>query len=327
MLTSRRPRLLRSLLVVAAVLTASLSGAVPASAGAVPTVAWQGTNPYMFAIGDSLLEQCGPSFGMGWRSLGYIGWPGATSDDLRGRLDGTGSGWPQWTVTESSVQEERQWFRDAGGLVLSLGTNDVKVLSLERWRANIDWFMTQARGRPVQWFTVHNPQWQATVDLFNAELRLATDRWPNLKLMDWERYAQENRGVLLFDKVHLATNAWGCQAARNRMIQHAAPAVPGRTAPIGYWYEAPRGTGPVGLNGWAAGFVPDPGKVVSVNVRVDWRHLTRFPADRPTGDLWAQTASGRAFGHTLGAQYRGHVVCLDLVDATHQFTALGCRVV
>ena len=63
-----------------------------ARAAEVPGVAWQGTNPYIFAIGDSLLEQCRQEFGMGWRSLGYIGWPGATSADMRGRLDGTGTG-------------------------------------------------------------------------------------------------------------------------------------------------------------------------------------------------------------------------------------------
>ena len=313
------------LLVCVAALAGGVAAPDRASAGETPRVAWQGSNPYVFAVGDSILEQCGQYYGMGWRSLGFVGWPGATSDDMRGRLDGTGSGWPQWTVTESSVAEERQWFRDAGSLVVALGTNDVKTMSLARWRANIDWFMGQARGRPVQWFTIHNPQWQGHVDLFNAELRLATDRWPNLKLMDWAGYAQQNRDLLLYDKVHLAT--WrGCVEARDRMIQVAAPAVPGRTAPVGYWYPRNVPTGSVVLNGWAAGFVPDPSRTVSVNVRVDWRHLTRFAASSPTGDPWARTASGRGFEFWLGPEFRGHVFCLDLVDAAGQFTSLGCRV-
>jgi len=313
------------LLLCAAVLAGGLAAPHRASAAGAPRIAWQGANPYVFAVGDSILQQCGEQFGMGWRSLGFIGWPGATSDDMRARLDGTGSGWPKFTVTESSVAEERLWFRDAGSLVVALGTNDVKTMSLARWRANIDWFMTQARGRPVQWFTIHNPQWQGHVDLFNAELRLATDRWPNLKLMDWERYAQEHRDVLLYDKVHLAT--WrGCVEARDRMIRFAAPAVPGKLAPIGYWYPRNVKTGPVVLNGWAAGFAPEPRATVSVNVRVDWRHLTRFAASVPTGDFWAQTASGRGFSSSLPATYRGHVICLDLVDAAGRFSALGCRV-
>jgi hypothetical protein len=298
-----------------------------AEAGEQPRIAWQGTNPYVFAIGDSLLEQCRQDFGMGWRSLGYAAWPGATAGDMRARLDGSGRGWPAWTVTESSVEEERQWFRDAGSLVIALGINDVKFTTVTQWRANIEWFMNQARGRPVQWFTIHNPPIQASVDLYNAELRQATDRWPNLKLMDWHAYAVANPTILLRDQVHLATYREGCQQGRNRLIQHAAPAVPGNTKPVGFWYTHPGRTGPVRLNGWGAAFVPTPAAGVSVNVRVDYRHLTRFPANAPTGDIWAQTASGRAFGHAIGAEHRGRMVCLDLVDQRAQFTSLGCRVV
>jgi hypothetical protein len=315
----------RVLALCALTLVAGLLVPGRASASDTPRIAWQGTNPYVFAVGDSILQQCGEEFGMGWRSLGFIGWPGATSEDMRGRLDGTGSGWPKYTVTESSVKEERQWFRDAGSLVIALGTNDVKSMSLARWRANITWFMQQARGRPVQWFTVHNPQHQAPVDLFNAELRQATDRWPNLKLMDWEAYAQEHRGVLLSDKVHLA-NWRGCVEVRDRMIQFAAPAEPGHTAPTGYWYESTARSGPVVLNGWAAAFRPTPGTPVSVNVRIDWKHHTRFAATGRTTDFWARTASGRGFSSTLPARYRGHTVCLDLVDGAGQFAPLGCRV-
>ncbi|RFU21717.1 SGNH/GDSL hydrolase family protein [Geodermatophilus marinus] len=299
--------------------------AAPAAAGDLPRVAWQGANPYVFAIGDSLLEQCRQDFGMGWRSLGYIAWPGATAGDMRGRLDGTGSGWPRWTVTESSVEEERLWFRDAGSLVLALGTNDVKFVSVAEWRDNVDWFMQQSRGRPVQWFTIHNPPHQGMVDAFNLELRLATDRWPNLKLIDWEAFSRADPGVLLSDGVHLATYREGCQMARNRLIQTGAPAVPGSTAPVGWWYEDTRRTGPVRLDGWGAGRVPHPQAPVAVNVRVDWRHHARVPVDRPSADIWAQTASGRAFSHTIGAEHRGRVVCLDLVDSRGQFTALGCR--
>ncbi|SOD93814.1 hypothetical protein [Blastococcus haudaquaticus] len=298
-----------------------------AEAGDAPQIAWEGNNPYIFAVGDSVLAQCGQQFGMGWRSLGFIGWGGATASDMRGRLDGTGSGWPADSVTESSVQEERLWFRDAGSLVIALGINDVKFVTVAEWRDNVDWFMTQARGRPVQWFTIHNPPFQANVDLFNAELRLATDRWPNLKLMDWERYASAHPEVTISDRVHLAYYREGCELARNRLIQHAAPAVPGKTSPTGFWYVDSRTTGRVALNGWGAAYAPTPAHGVQVNVRVDWRHFARLPVDRPTGDIWANAASAQAFGHSLGAEYRGHAVCLDLVDQRGQFAHLGCRIV
>jgi hypothetical protein len=298
-----------------------------AAAGDHPRTAWQGTNPYIFAVGDSLLEQCREDFGMGWRSLGYAAWPGATARDMRARLDGSGRGWPAWTVTESSLDEERQWFRDAGSLVIALGTNDVKFTTVTEWRDDIEWFMNQARGRPVQWFTVHNPAVQGNVDLFNAELRLATNRWPNLKLMDWERFARADPRALLSDGVHVATYRDGCQQGRNRLIQHAAPAAPGNTEPVGFWYADPSQTGPVHLNGWGAAFAPTPAAGVSLNVRSDWRHVSRFAVDGPTTDIWARTASGRSFGLVIGAEHRGRVVCLDLVDQRADFTSLGCRVV
>lgn len=178
----------------------------------------------------------------------------------------------------------------------------------------------------MQWFTIHNPPFQAAVDLFNGELRQATERWPNLRLMDWERYAVANPGVTQSDQVHLATYD-GCLRARNRLIQHAAPAVPGDTAPTGHWYADALRTGPVALNGWGAAYAPTPAAGVSVNVRVDWRHLTRFAVTAPSTDLWAQSASGTGFTHQLGAEHRGRLVCLDLVDRLGQFTSLGCRVV
>ncbi len=49
---------------------------------------------------------------MGWRSLGYIAWPGANTRHMRERLTIRTEGW-SWS-TESSNAEERLWFRDAG---------------------------------------------------------------------------------------------------------------------------------------------------------------------------------------------------------------------
>jgi hypothetical protein len=183
-------------------------------------------NPHVFGVGDSLLQQCGQVFGMGWRSVGFAAWPGATSADLIGRLDGSGSGWPDWTVTENSLQEERNWFHEAGSLVISLGTNDVKELTVEQWRANIDWFLMQAHGRPVLWFTIHNPVFPAAAQLFNDELRAAAERAPNLTLLDWDGWAQAHPGALLPDQVHLATFDDGCRQGQNQLIQRAAPEYP-----------------------------------------------------------------------------------------------------
>lgn len=299
--------------------------AVPAPAQAdTPRVPWTGANPYVFALGDSIVQQCGEQFGMGWRSLGFIGWPGSDTSTMRGRLDGTGAKtWDDWTVTESSLEEERTWFRDAGSLVIGLGTNDVKVMEAAQFRANIDWYLEQSRGRPVQWFNITNPPFQAKVDQFNAELLAAEKRWPNLKVMDWARWVRENPGQL-HDGVHVSFPS-GCTEGRDRLVRHAAPDEPGKTAPDGYWYPAPGGTGSFALNGWGAPNVPDKRGPLQVNVRADYKHVGRWSVSGGTNDPWALAASGRAFGVGMGPEWRGRLFCLDLVDSAGQFTALGCR--
>ncbi len=134
------------------------------------------------------------------------------------------------------------------------------------------------------------------------------------------------RRRLTADLVHVATYEFGCQQARNRLIQHAAPDVPGATAPRGWWYEDASRSGPIGLNGWGAGNVHSREAVIAVNIRSDGAHVARFPVSASTADIWAQAASGRGFSVSLTSNFRGHTICLDLVDAAGQFTSLGCRV-
>lgn len=293
----------------------------PAQADDTPSVPWTGNNQYIFAVGDSILEQCREDFGMGARSLGFVGWPGATSTQMRERLSSSTEGWPY--TTESSNAQERIWFRDAGSLVVALGTNDVKFLTAEQYRANIDWFMQQSRGRPVQWFNIYNKPYEALANVFNAELSAATNRWPNLKIMDWNRQARENPGILS-DGVHVTTYEV-CVNYRNRLIQMAAPHEPGKNAPVGYWYYDPAKSGPVNLNGWGAGNERTRRDPIQLNIRANWNHVGRYPISSSTGDPWAQAASGRAFGIQLSSSYRGAYVCVDLLDAAGRFTYLGCR--
>lgn len=287
-----------------------------------PTIPWTGTNPYVFAVGDSIVQQCGEKFGMDWRSLGFVGWPGADSNMMKERLTSGKEGYP--FTTESSSAEERQWFRDAGALVVGLGTNDVKVMTAEQFRANIDWFMGQARNRPVEWFTIHNPPFKAQSDAFNAELRAATVRYPNLQLLDWDKVVDQNPSIVLSDGVHVATSD-GCDNYRNKLIQIGAPDEPGKETAKGYWYYDARTTGTVYLNGWGAGNDNNRTAPLWVNVRSNYQHVERFPITGSTGDVWAQAASGRAFSIALPEKYRGTIISVDLVDSTGRFTYLGDR--
>lgn len=312
---------------LAVALTVLLLTPAPAHASDTPGIPWTGGNPYGWTMGDSIIEQGGQDAGLGWRSLGFIGWPGADTTMMRGRIEGTipESSWPAWTVTEDSVEMERVWFRDAGFWQIGLGTNDVKTMSADQFRANVDWFLEQSRGRPVLWFNIVNPPFQAQADKFNAVLNDATDRYPNLKVLDWATWVRQNPGALMSDGVHIAT-PYGYDEGRYRLTRAAAPELAADTPPRGYWYWNPAGDGSFGLNGWGSTNAPDPRGPLEINVRADWQHVGRWPVDRATGDLWARTASGHGFGIGMGPGDRGHLYCLDLVDAAG-FTSLGCRTV
>jgi hypothetical protein len=305
---------------VTSVLALGLAGAAPpvtTTAATVvepgtPTIPWTGGNPYGFALFDSVGRDCGEQFGMGWRSLGMVGWPGANTTMMRQRLTSMSEGW-EWT-TESSNEEERLWFRDAGFLTIGLGAIDVKTIPVEEFVANVDWFLAQSRGRPVMWFNIVNPPFQATVDQFNDALDAAAIRWPNLKIMDWDRWVTEHPGSLI-DGVHVAT-PFACIEGRDRLIRHAAPDVPGSTHPRGWWYG--------GTGGWGAANTPNLLGPLEVNVRADYVHVGRWSVGSPTNDPWALAASGRGYTVPASAVPPGKLVCMDLVDAAGQFTSLGC---
>jgi hypothetical protein len=301
------------LAVIGAIPPPVATGTAPASTAAPnPTVPWTGTNPYGFALFDSVGRDCGERFGMDWRSLGMVGWPGANTTMMRQRLTSMSEGWP-WT-TEPSNAEERQWFRDAGFLTVGLGAIDVKTIPIEEFVDNVDWLLQQSRGRPVMWFNIVNPPFQAEVDIFNDALDAAAIRWPNLKIMDWERWVDEHPGSLI-DGVHVAT-PFACTEGRDRLIRHAAPDIPGQTAPRGWWYG--------GTTGWGAANTPNLAGPLEVNVRADYAHVGRWPVVLPTDDPWALAASGRGWSVMLPTSTVGMLVCMDLVDAAGQFTPLGC---
>ena len=218
-----RARVLTALSAIA-VLTV-LSGTQSAFAAPVTAPKWIATSPSVFGMGDSLFMQCGDSLGLGSRSLGMVGWPSATSDDLRARMSSTVADWP-W-MTEPSHAAELAAFRTASTWVIGLGTNDVRHLSSARYRANVDWFLQQAAGRPVLWFTVHNPRYPAQEAVFNHVLADAAQRWPDLHLLDWNGYVTAHPEALSADGIHLASYR-ACRDARFPLIQAAIPPVAGR---------------------------------------------------------------------------------------------------
>lgn len=291
-----------------------------------PAVSWQAQgNPYLYAVGDSTLQACGERFGVGWRSLGYTAIPGATTWTMRDRM----SGKPvqpehQRFMTESSQAEEMTWFRDAGALVVALGVNDSKAMSPTDFALNVAWFMDQSRGRPVVWLNAHDATDPARVAPYNDVLDRAALLHANLKVLDWDGFANAFPQHTRYDGVHLA-DAAAC-AAYTQLIGGAVPGVPGDDAARGYWYGGGRSGGKVVLHGWAAAWTNPRLGSVQVNVRVDGRHAGRWAANGPVnGDPWARAASGRTWGLGMPAWAGTRTVCVDLLDERGRFTPLGCR--
>jgi hypothetical protein len=240
--SSARARLLTAVSAIA-VLTV-LSGTPSASAASGSPAAWVAASPTVFGLGDSLFMQCGDSLGLGSRSLGMVGWPSATSDDLRARMSSSVTDWP-W-MTEPSHAAELADFHAASAWVIGLGTNDVKRLTAARYRANVDWFLQQAAGRPVLWFNVHNPQYPAKVAAFNQILADAAQRWPDLHILDWSAEVTAHPEALSADGIHLASYQ-ACRDTRFALIQAGIP-------PVADQADAPDWTDPAPLTPPA----PDP---------------------------------------------------------------------
>lgn len=238
---SRGPRAAVAGLLALVATAASVSGA-SASPPAGPTAAaaaatsWVARTPGVFGMGDSLFLQCGDTLGLGSRSLGMVGWWGGTTRDMRARMSSGDPNWPY--LTERSHAEELSHFRNAGSWVIGLGTNDVGVLSVGEYRDNVNWFMQQAGGRPVQWFDIYHPAGGEKTRLFNGVLRDAAARWPNLRILGWQRHVTADPRILHRDGLHIGSNT-GCTKGRFALIRNSVPPVLGHPTPNPGWTDAP----------------------------------------------------------------------------------------
>ena len=216
--------------VVALPLLAGTAGPAAAEDTAVTAA-----SPSVFGVGDSLLLQCGESLGLGTRSLGMIGWVGGSSTDLRTRLTSTGNSWPY--MTEASHAQEIADWKAASTWVIGLGTNDIATNTpASTFKANVDWFMARAAGRPVLWFNLHYPLHQKRIDTYNVVLAQAAQRYPNLTILNWARYAKAHPEALRADEVHLATFD-ACRDGRFALTRAAMPPVEGYEAQEPGWTD------------------------------------------------------------------------------------------
>ena len=233
----------RSVVAAAFVVLGVLGGLSGASPAAQAAGTWTAEGPGVFGLGDSLFMQCGESLGVGTRSLGMIGWAGGTTEGIRGRLTSTAAAWPY--LTEESHADELADLRSADTWVVGLGTNDVRgSVSASRYRANVDWVLQRAAGRPVLWFNLVNPDAGSRVNTFNGILANAATRWPNLRVLDWAGYVRDNPDAVMADGVHLASYS-ACRDGRLALIRDVIPPVAVNGSPDPDWEDPPPQDPPV----------------------------------------------------------------------------------
>jgi lysophospholipase L1-like esterase len=99
-------------------------------------------------------------------------------------------------------------------ILVALGTNDM-MSRREKWYPArlIDEVMKAANGRPVLWlnleYSTTRRDWRARGVRFNRQLQLATERWPNLTIADWDKFFTPNRkNRFPGDGVHLNVSAY-----------------------------------------------------------------------------------------------------------------------
>jgi peptidoglycan/LPS O-acetylase OafA/YrhL len=111
-----------------------------------------------------------------------------------------------------------------GCWVFALGTNDtanVAIGSTVSRAARIQEMMSVARGEPVMWVNVKSlvragPYAESSMRLWNAALRRACTRYPNLRIFDWASAARDNWYVS--DGVHFTSRGY---QARGHLIARA----------------------------------------------------------------------------------------------------------
>jgi lysophospholipase L1-like esterase len=161
----------------------------------------QGT---LLVVGDSLTVGT-EAFGSLKAKVSALGtWTNVVVDAKVGRKASIGA-----TVIEKGITSTTT------ALVIALGTNDM-ISKPETWypRWVIDTAMNKTRGLPVLWVNLEFSQtgrgdWRARGVRFNRELRLATQRYPNLSIADWNTaFTPKSKSRFIADGVHLTVSGY-----------------------------------------------------------------------------------------------------------------------
>ena len=194
----------RSLVAAAVVvLTVSLS-ATPQSVNGRSVAIGANGQGTLLVVGDSLTVGT-EAFGSLTKKVSALGtWTNVVMNAKVGRKASLGASVIKKGLTTSTT-----------ALVIALGTNDM-ISKPETWypRWVIDSVMQKTRGVPVLWVNLEFSQtgrsdWRARGVRFNKELRLATLRYPNLVIADWNTaFTPVSKSRFIKDGVHLTVSGY-----------------------------------------------------------------------------------------------------------------------
>jgi len=178
-------------------------------------VAHQGA---LLVIGDSLTVGATSMGGFSSRLRSLAAWDEVVIDARVGRSARIGAGVLARRLTGTV---------DVGAVVVALGTNDMagyRDSAYARWL--IDEVMTRARDLPVMWINLEfaatpRPDRKPRGVRFNTQLGRAAERWPNLKVSDWNGwFTPRGDSRFVADGMHLT--ATGYRARSTFMVEEIA---------------------------------------------------------------------------------------------------------
>ena len=115
---------------------------------------------------------------------------------------------------------KKQLTSDTTAIVIALGTNDV-ISRRESWYSEyvIDLVMENTRGLPVLWVNTEfsalgRRDWVSRSVRFNKALVKAQDRWPELRIADWNKsFTPKAASRFIADGVHLTVSGYKTRAS------------------------------------------------------------------------------------------------------------------
>lgn len=198
-----RPALRRNIAVIATAMFLLVAAAVPVASAAKPAIGPNGQGTVLI-VGDSLTFGANYFGKLATKAQATNIWTKVVLDAKNGRKATVGAKVIADRLTESTT-----------AVVVALGTNDM-ISKSEAWYPDyaIDKVMEQVGALPVLWVNLEfsptgRADWRSRGARFNRALRIATTRYPNLIVADWNKFfTPKGQSRFVADGVHLSVTGY-----------------------------------------------------------------------------------------------------------------------